>query len=87
MRIVAGSLSGRKLQSLKHKDLRPTTNKIRQKLFNILEHNHNILDCAHLSEIDIILDICSGLGSIAFEGLSRGIKNAMLIDKNRLFGE
>ncbi|MBT4921695.1 MAG: hypothetical protein HON23_01620 [Rickettsiales bacterium] len=87
MRIISGSLRGRKLESIQHAELRPTTNKIRQKLFNILEHNEDILARDNLSEVNTILDVCSGLGTIAFEALSRGVQNAVLIDKNRLFGE
>lgn len=87
MRIICGSLKGRKIETLRHQDLRPTTNKIKEKIFNILEHNPLIFPDRELSDIEIILDICSGLGSISFEALSRGVQNAILIDKNRLFGE
>jgi 16S rRNA (guanine966-N2)-methyltransferase len=87
MRIISGHLKGRKIETLRHKDLRPTTNKIKERIFNILEHNPNILADQKLSDIETMLDICSGIGSIAFEAISRGVQNAILIDKNRLFGE
>ena len=87
MRIICGHLKGRRIETLRHKDLRPTTNKIKERIFNILEHNPNILPDQKLSDIETMLDICSGIGSIAFEAISRGVQNAILIDKNRLFGE
>jgi len=87
MRIICGNLKGRKIETLRHKDLRPTTNKIKERIFNILEHNPNILPDKKLSDIETMLDICSGIASIAFEAISRGVKNAILIDRNKLFGE
>ena len=87
MRIISGQFRGRKLHSLKHNDLRPTTNKIREKLFNILEHNKQILKKDSLNDVELLLDICCGLGSIGFEALSRGVKKVTMIDKNPIFGD
>lgn len=83
MRIVAGKYRGRKLAKSDHlKDLRPTTDRNREALFNILtsgkvvnESGFNLVDAN-------ILDICCGSGAVAFEALSRGAKSATLIDKN-----
>lgn len=83
MRIISGFLKNRKLiDSSKHRDLRPTTDKNRQALFNILS------SAKFLSEIDFslqdakVLDLCCGTGSVAFEAISRGAKSAILIDKS-----
>ena len=81
------TFKGRKIDTLRHKDLRPTTNKIKERIFNILEHNPKILVNKKLSDIETMLDICSGIGSIAFEAISRGVQSAILIDKNRILGE
>lgn len=83
MRIVSGKFKGKKLaESLHLKDLRPTSDRNREALFNILfsakfvrEMNFSLLD------IDV-LDLCCGTGAVAFEALSRGAKSALLVDKN-----
>lgn len=83
MRIITGKHKGRQLLDCsKLKDLRPTTDKNRENLFNILT------SARFLQEIDFeltqcnFLDVFSGSGSISFEALSRGVKSATLIDKN-----
>jgi len=83
MRIISGKLKGRKLvDSSRMKDLRPTTDRNRQALFNILfsakflrEINFELVDAN-------VLDLCCGTGAVAFEAISRGAKNAFLVDKN-----
>lgn len=84
MRIIGGKLKGKKLvDATKYKDLRPTTDRNRESLFNILS------SAKFLNEIKFdliganILDICCGTGAVSFEGLSRGAKKALLIDKDR----
>ena len=82
MRIIAGELRGRRLVDSKDIDFRPTTDRNREALFNILlcgrvvkEFGFDLIDAN-------VLDICCGSGSIAFEALSRGAKSATLIDNN-----
>ena len=84
MRIIAGKYRGRKLPESRYlRDLRPTSDKNRENLFNIL------FSSKYLREIDFdlqncdFLDVFSGSGAVAFEALSRGVKSATLIDKNR----
>ena len=74
MRIIAGEKRGLKLFSPKGDLTRPTEDRIKENLFNIL--GQNFYD-------DIILDLFSGTGSIAVEFLSRGAKSAVLIDNNK----
>ncbi|OFW79859.1 MAG: 16S rRNA (guanine(966)-N(2))-methyltransferase RsmD [Alphaproteobacteria bacterium RIFCSPLOWO2_01_FULL_40_26] len=75
MRIIAGKFRGRKLaQSSRLKSLRPTTDKNRESLFNILFSRGFKFENAK------ILDLCCGSGAIAFEALSRGAKSAILVD-------
>ncbi len=83
MRIISGKFKGRKLtESSNLKDLRPTTDKNREALFNILSSAKFLKEI----EFDIakanVLDICCGTGAVAFEALSRGAKSAYLIDNN-----
>ena len=83
MRIVAGKFKGRKLAKSDHlKDLRPTTDRNREALFNILTSGR-VVNEAGFNLIDAnILDVCCGSGAVAFEALSRGAKLATLIDNN-----
>ncbi len=82
MRIIAGKHKGRKLSDFKKlRNLRPTTDKNRESLFNILSL------ATFLKEIDFdltecnLLDVFSGTGSVGFEALSRGVKSVTFIDK------
>ena len=84
LRIISGSLRGRKLaDSSKYKDIRPTTDRNRQALFNVITSGK------FLQELDFnlvganILDLCCGTGSFAIEAISRGSKYALCIDNNR----
>jgi 16S rRNA (guanine966-N2)-methyltransferase len=84
MRIITGKHKGRKLTEAKHlKDLRPTTDSNRESLFNILTSSKIIKETGfELQDCDL-LDAFCGTGAVSFEALSRGIKSATLIDKNR----
>ena len=75
MRIIAGSLKGRTLLAPKTTDIRPTSDRLRETLFNVLSHRYkdNIENAA-------VLDLFAGSGSLAFEALSRGAQFACLVD-------
>jgi len=75
MRIISGIHKGRKIISPKNLPVRPTTDRAKEGLFNILE---NKID---LNSINV-LDLFSGTGSISFEFSSRGAKNVISIDKS-----
>lgn len=67
MRIVGGELRGRKLVTPSGQNTRPTTDRTRESLFNILAHRDGVeLDGAR------ILDLFAGSGALGFEALSRG---------------
>jgi len=84
MRIVAGKFRGRNLTKSDHlKSLRPTTDKNREALFNILSSAKFIKEIGFKIEDAVILDVCCGSGAVAFEALSRGAKSATLIDNSR----
>lgn len=72
MRIIAGSARSVPLTPLKGKDIRPTSDRVRESIFNILT--------PHLDEDTIFLDLCSGTGANALEALSRGAKQAIMLD-------
>ena len=73
MRVISGKSRGCKLKSPEGLSTRPTTDRIKESLFNILAPD--LYDCR-------FLDIFSGSGSIAIEALSRGAKEAVLIDSS-----
>lgn len=73
-RIIAGSAKGATLKV--PKSARPTSDRVREALFSILEHRGFVEDCQ-------ILDVCAGSGAFALEALSRGARSAVAIDLAR----
>jgi 16S rRNA (guanine966-N2)-methyltransferase len=80
MRIVGGSLRGRRLEAPPGQTIRPTADRAREALFNILQHS--LLMPAPLTGSEVI-DLFAGTGAIACEALSRGAAHATLIDSDR----
>lgn len=81
MRIVAGIHKGKTLMAPKGLDTRPTSDRVRQALFNILEHaswgkNPLIKDAC-------VLDAFSGTGALGLEALSRGATQSVFIELGR----
>ena len=74
MRIISGSLRGRKLQTLPGNDTRPTTDNVKESIFNIVQFS--IAGCC-------VLDLFAGSGQLGIECLSRGASKAVFVDKNR----
>lgn len=83
MRIVAGKFRGRALAKSEHLQLRPTTDKNRQALFNILMAGKFSKNCAFEIQGAQILDMCCGTGAVGFESLSRGAKSVTFVDLKR----
>lgn len=73
MQVIAGSLRGRKLKTLTGDLTRPTTSMVREAIFNILGSG---LEGAR------VLDLYSGSGALAIEALSRGAKEAVLVERS-----
>ena len=81
MRIVGGTLSGRKIEPPTSLTTRPMMDRVRQALFNILEHR----DWGkHIGDVfdgnTHVIDAFCGTGALAFEALSRGAATAALFD-------
>src|SRR5207344_3660581 len=76
MRIVGGRWSGRILQGPKKDGIRPTADRLRESLFNILVHAYGdpIADAR-------VLDLFAGTGALGLEALSRGAAFALFIDE------
>jgi 16S rRNA (guanine966-N2)-methyltransferase len=77
MRIVAGSHRGRRLEAPPDEHIRPTSDRIRESLFNILHHKLEGFTGKR------VLDGFAGTGALGFEALSRGAASALFIDNNR----
>ncbi|MCP3942120.1 MAG: 16S rRNA (guanine(966)-N(2))-methyltransferase RsmD [Desulfobacteraceae bacterium] len=71
MRIISGNLRGRKLIQLQGNDIRPTSDRVREAVFNIL--GPKVQDAN-------VLDMFAGTGALGLESLSRGAKNAVFLD-------
>lgn len=76
MRIIGGEYGGRKLISPKDNTIRPTTDRMRETIFNILSHTSGGFDGA------TILDVFAGSGAMGLEALSRGAAHATFFDKD-----
>ncbi len=74
IRVAGGIYKGRELKTLPGMDTRPTTGRVREAIFSILQHD---IEGAR------ILDIFSGSGALAIEALSRGASSGVLIEKNQ----
>ena len=74
MRVIAGKYRGRKLKSPPSFDTRPTSDRLRETLFNIL---------APRSEDARFLDLCAGTGAVGIEALSRGAASVTFVDRSR----
>ncbi len=75
MRIVGGRLKGRSLAGPKGDAIRPTSDRLRESLFNILWHTYG-LPTANTR----VLDLFAGTGALALEALSRGAFFALLVE-------
>lgn len=71
MNIISGLYKGKNLYSLNTMDIRPTTNRVKEALFNILQNE--VYNCD-------FLDLFGGIGSIACEATSRGAKTVTCVD-------
>ena len=74
MRVIAGSAKRLQLKTIDGLDTRPTTDRIKETLFNMI--SHEIADSC-------FLDLFSGSGAIGIEALSRGAKEAVFVEQNR----
>ena len=80
MRVVAGRLGGRRLQAPKGRDTRPTSDRVREALFAMLEQP-TAGGAAPLAGARV-LDLFAGSGALAIEALSRGAASATLVERD-----
>ena len=75
MRVISGKFKGRKLQPPQGDAVRPTTDRIKETLFNILSSKG-------VTGETLVLDLFAGSGAVGIEALSRGAEKVIFIDKN-----
>ncbi len=75
MRIISGSLKGRRFSPPKNFKARPTTDFAKENLFNVLNNNYSFDELK-------VLDLFGGTGSISLEFASRGTKNITCVELN-----
>lgn len=78
MRIVGGKFRGRVISGPEHDGLRPTSDRVRENIFNILLHG---LLSEHLEEMRVI-DLFAGTGALGLEALSRGASYCLFVDND-----
>ncbi|MEA1986756.1 MAG: 16S rRNA (guanine(966)-N(2))-methyltransferase RsmD [Candidatus Marinimicrobia bacterium] len=71
-RIISGHYGGIKLISPSKKNIRPTTDRVKEYIFNVIQNYEN----------EKVLDLFAGIGSLGIEAFSRGAKEVFLIDNN-----
>jgi 16S rRNA (guanine966-N2)-methyltransferase len=76
MRVVAGELRGRKIEAPDGTEVRPTTDKVREAIFNALG-SLNLVDGA------TVADLYAGSGALGIEALSRGATHCTFIERDR----
>ena len=74
MRVITGSARGRRLKTLDGFDVRPTTDKVKEAIFSIVQFD---------IEGSTVLDLFSGSGQLGIEALSRGAKSCVFVDSSR----
>ena len=74
MRIIAGEARGRQIEAPRGRNTRPTLDRVRENIFNMLQQ-----------EVpgSIVLDLFAGSGALSLEALSRGAASAVLVDSDR----
>ncbi|MDR0905441.1 MAG: 16S rRNA (guanine(966)-N(2))-methyltransferase RsmD [Oscillospiraceae bacterium] len=74
MRIISGSARGRKLETPKGDDIRPTSDMVKESIFNIIQFD---VQSAR------VLDLFAGTGQLGIEALSRGAKSCVFVDASQ----
>lgn len=74
MRVIAGAVKGRKLKSIEGSGTRPTTDRVKESVFNIIQFD---------IEGRNVLDLFAGTGQMGIEALSRGAVSAVFVDQKK----
>ena len=75
MRIISGTHRGRRIIAPNNLPVRPTTDRAKEALFNILNNEYYFQNLS-------VLDLFAGTGNIGYEFISRGVQRVVCVDKN-----
>ncbi len=76
MRVIAGTARGTRLAAPRGMATRPTADRVREALFNIIQSRYDL-------EGATVLDLCAGTGGLGIEALSRGAATCCFVEKDR----
>ena len=74
LRIISGTVRGRRLATQRGESIRPTSDRIKESIFNILGEQ---------IEGEVVLDLFAGTGNLGIEALSRGARKVLFVEKGR----
>lgn len=74
MRVITGSARGRRLETLEGEDVRPTSDRVKEAVFSIIQFE---------TEGRVFLDLFAGSGQMGIEALSRGAEAAYFVDNSK----
>lgn len=74
LRVIGGILKGKKLYSVRDMSIRPTADRLRESIFNIL--SQRVIDA-------VVLDLFAGTGALGIEALSRGAESVVFVDNRK----
>src|SRR5437868_2788227 len=80
MRITAGEFRGHNLVAPRNAHIRPTSDKVRQAIFNLLEHHPKLTDFSFAGVR--VIDLFAGTGALGFEAISRGAAYGLFVDNS-----
>lgn len=74
MRVVAGKFKGRKLLEFENKTTRPTLDRVKESIFDVINF---------FVEDSVVVDLFAGTGALGIEAISRGAKKVIFVDHNK----
>jgi 16S rRNA (guanine(966)-N(2))-methyltransferase RsmD len=80
MRITGGKYKGRTIETVKGQEVRPTSSKVRESIFNIIQLSEN--STVFYEGKTVMLDLFAGSGIMGLESLSRGAESVVFVEKN-----
>jgi 16S rRNA (guanine(966)-N(2))-methyltransferase RsmD len=76
VRVIAGTLKGRRLRAARGRDVRPTADRVKEALFSMLESRFDLA-------AGPVLDLFAGTGALGIEALSRGAPRVVFVEQDR----
>jgi len=78
MRIIGGDMKGRRIETPKGRDIRPTSDRAREAVFNLLMNGKPAVDIKG----KVVVDVFAGTGALGLEAMSRGAEHVVFVDNS-----